>query len=184
MSLNPLSTLSGEKGASSAKEIKTDILKIRGKTLIFHNTIYQISNIAAIEIVTFSKAFPIISTLALVVGLFIIRTGGLFSLIGLLLIGWGAYALYRYWEKRLQYGLLLLLNAGADASSVLISTDEAFLKKVALTIYNIMNNEEAERAINFHFDQRTITDVTTISQVTGSIINTGAVGGDIANSVQ
>ena len=39
-------------------EISTSIIKIRGKTLIFLNSIYQISNISSLRLLDLSKVKP------------------------------------------------------------------------------------------------------------------------------
>jgi hypothetical protein len=78
MSTSPLDVVNrvvGAKSDSGAKELETDFLKVRGNTLIFENTIYQIRNIAAIEMVPLRANIPWLAVLVVllaVYGIFLI----------------------------------------------------------------------------------------------------------------
>ena len=78
MSTRPLDVVNrvvGAKSGSGAKELETDFLKVRGNTLIFENTIYQIRNIAAIEMVPLQANIPWLAVLVVllaVYGIFLI----------------------------------------------------------------------------------------------------------------
>lgn len=186
MTTNPLDVVNqvaGSKGGSSAKELKTDLLKIRGKTLVFKNTIYQIPNIAAIETVSFSASIPWLAIIGLLIALWLITNGGLLVIVGIVIGAWSGFSLYKYWQRKTQYGLLILLTAGIEASTVIVSTDKEFIQRASLTLYEIMNDEDYNRAINISFDQRQIQEVS-ISEVTSSTIVTGStVRGDVVNTI-
>lgn len=186
MTTNPLDVVDrvvGGKGSSNAKELKTDLVKIRGKTLVFRNTIYQIPSIAAIETVSFSASFPWPAMLGIFFALWLIGNGGPLFIVGLAIGAWAGYALYKYSQRRMQHGLLILLNAGIEASTIIVSEDKEFVQRVSLTLYEIMNDDNYDRAVNISFDQRQIQEVS-ISEVTSSTIVAGStVGGDVVNVI-
>jgi len=186
MTTNPLDVINnvvGGKGGSRAKELKTDLVKIRGKTLVFKNTIYQIPSIAAIETVSFSASIPWLAVIGVLLTLWLLSNGGVLVILALVIGAWSGLSLYKYWQRRMQYGLLILLNAGIEASTVIVSLDKEFIQEVSLTLYDIMNDEEHDRAINISFDQRQIQEVT-ISEVSRStVIAGGTVRGDVVNTI-
>lgn len=79
-------------------EIKTSILKVRGKTLIFENSIYQIPNISSLELVDLStvKPTPKYFLWLLIVGLILIFTPneGL-KVLGVAILGVLGWLFYR-----------------------------------------------------------------------------------------
>jgi len=186
MSTNPLDIVDrviGRKSSSGAKELKTDLIKIRGRTLVFKNTIYQIPNIAAVEIVSFSASFPWLAILGILFALWALTNGGYLAVIGLLIGGLSGFWLYKYWQRRMQYGLLILLNSGIEASTIIVSPDKDFIQQALLVIYNIMNDEDYSRAVNISFDQRQIQEIS-IREISSSTIVTGStVRGDIVNTI-
>lgn len=174
MSTNPLDIINRvTSGKSNVKELRTDLIKIRRNTLVFGNTICQISNIAAVEIVSFYAAIPWLALLGVLVALFALISGGFAALIGLLIGAWAGFSLYKYWQQRTQYGLLILLNSGI--TMIILSPDKDIIQKAALVIYNIMNDEDYSRAINVSIDRRQIQEVslseistsTTVAESTG-----------------
>lgn len=186
MMTNPLDAIDrivGGKGSSGAKELKTDLLKIRGKTLVFKNTIYQIPNIAAIETVSFSASIPWFAILGALLALWLITNGSFLFVVGVAIGAWSGFSLYKYWQRKTQYGLLILLNAGIEASTVIVSPDMEFIQRASLTLYHIMNDDDYDRAVNISFDQRQIQEVS-ISDITSSTIVTGStVRGDVVNTI-
>lgn len=157
--------------------IKTDLLKVEGKTMIFGNTIYQISNISQISVIdlTTTKAIPWYFWVLLVVG-----AGSLMFqkfLFAILLFGIAGVVFYFYTKnsRKEKYGLQIVLNAGLV--TVLVSDYMDFLVTVAVTLANIMN-EVTERSVTFNFDQRKIVDNTS-----GSTVVLGNVSGSVVNSI-
>ncbi|MBC1259415.1 hypothetical protein GNE54_28870, partial (plasmid) [Trichormus variabilis V5] len=80
-------------------EIKTSIIKIRGKTLIYGNVVYQIHNIASIGLVdlttTVIKPMPKLFVVLPIIGvIFLFITSYIAKLIGFLLIVIGAWLIY------------------------------------------------------------------------------------------
>lgn len=168
-------------GEKDRKEIEIDVLKVRGKTLVFGNSVYYIPNISKVEVYDLSttKPIPWYFWLLLFVGfllLFILRE----AFWGIVVLAIAGVVFYIYWRKKREerYGLEITLNAGS--STVMISSYLDFLKQVALVLYNIMNEEE-DKSINFNFDQRKIVDIG--GNVSGSTIVAGSTVGDIVNSI-
>jgi Sec-independent protein translocase protein TatA len=156
------------------KIINTARLEVRGKTLVFDNTIIQIPNISMIEIGELKTQFPHYVWLILIVG------GGIyysyldttwFAIIVLGIVGKIIYDWYAHHE----FGLIIRLNSGL--AELIQSPNAEFLKEVALILKNIMDNEE-EKSITFNLDKRTIID-----NVSGSTVVLGNATGDIVNRV-
>lgn len=167
-------------------EIRTSILKIRGKTLIFGNSIYQIPNISSLEVVDLSTVKPIPKYFLwlLIIGLVLlfIPNAGL-RILGVVILGVLGWLFYRFQQNknRSRYGLSIRLNAGTQ--TIIVGDNLDFLKEVMLVLYNIMNTDEL-RAVNFSFDQRCIEDKSiTIQKMMGSSLITGNVQGDVVNNV-
>jgi hypothetical protein len=178
---NPLTFLFGS-SISEAKELTTDIIKIRGGAILLTDKIMQIRNIASIEVVSLAASFPWIAPLLILIGLFSFRNGGIITIIALAVAGWGGFLIYKYYERRNARGLLLLLNSGLDSSTLITGVSFDFLKQIALTLYNIIDTGE-EHNVDIYVDQKKITEVT-IKEVSHSVISLGAVTGDIVNSVE
>lgn len=167
-------------------EIKTPIIKVRGRTLIFANSIYQIRNISSLEIIDLStvKPMPRYFLVLLVVGLVLLLypDGGsrVLGVVTLGVLGWLFYS-FQENKQRTRYGLSMRLNAGIR--DVIVGDDIEFLKQVMLVLYNIMNSDEL-KAINMSFDQRNIEDKSiNIDKMLGSNVVTGNVHGDIVGNV-
>ena len=168
---------------NSRKDIKTSLLKIRRKTMVFGNTIYQISNISQISVIDLSttKSIPWYFWGFLVPILTMILIGFISSSIEIIIAGLfplviPGYILFSYIKNRYdeKYGLLITLNAGS--MTALVSNDEEFIKKVAVIINDVINNEE-ERSITFNFDNRRV------EGVSDSAVVLGDVSGDIVNKI-
>ena len=186
MSTNPLDVVDrviGGKSSSGAKELKTDLIKIRGRTLVFKNTIYQIPNIAAIETVSFYASIPWLAILGVLFALWTLANGGIIAVIGLLIGAWSGFSLYKYWLRRMQYGLLILLNSGIEASTIIVSPDKDFIQQASLVIYDIMNDEDYSRAVNISFDQRQIQEVSIHDISSSTIVAGSTVRGDVVNTI-
>lgn len=161
--------------------IKTDILKARGNTLVFYNTIYQISSIAEIKMINLSteKNMPQLYWLFLFLAVVLAALSEHITILpGVASLGLFVYLVYQHNKNKLseKYGLYISLNSGR--STVITSRDQGFLKKVSITLHNIMNKEEA--SVNFDFSSNTINEVKASE---GSVIVTGEVSGDIATNI-
>lgn len=170
------------------RQIETDLLKIQGRTLVFRNTVYQIRNIAAFEVIDLSTEKPLPVSVAVTGGLAVLMTlfgisegsGGALTLGILLLIGFAVLLSNHQNNKNLAaFGLRIVSNAGYLASTVLVSDDHDFLQRVALTLYNIINDESIQ-SVTISFDQRQTIEMNNVS---GTTVVTGEVKGDLVNNV-
>jgi Family of unknown function (DUF6232) len=166
-------------------EIQTPILKVRGKTLIFGNSIYQIANIASLDLVDLSttKPIPRYFLWLLLIGLALLFIPGNIKILGIAVLGVLGWLFYQYQQtkSRTRYGVRIGLNSGRG---IIIGYNEMdFLVKMMLVLNNIMNSEE-DRAVTFNFDQRQIDDKSiTVGYMHGSNMVTGSVVGDVVSNV-
>ncbi|MEM9542859.1 MAG: DUF6232 family protein [Cyanobacteria bacterium P01_E01_bin.42] len=173
--------------SEKSNEIKTPTLKIRGKTLIFANSVYQISNIASVSLVDLSaeKSMPKYFLWMLIGGIVLLFIPmNQLRVLGVIILGVLIWQFIEYQKNKLteRYGVGLELSSGT--TTVIISKDWGFLKKIVLVINEIMNSEEL-KALTIHMDQRTINEDQSINinKMIGSNLNTGTVHGDIVNNV-
>jgi Family of unknown function (DUF6232) len=169
----------------NSNEIKTSFLKVRGRTLIFRNSIYQISNIASLDLVDLSttKPIPRYFIWLLLIGLIFLFIPGNIKILGIAVLGVLGWLFYQYEQNksRTRYGVSIRLNSGTR--TIVVSDDIEFLTRVMLVLNNIMNSDEVS-AVNFNFDQRQIEDKSiSIGQMLGSNVVTGSVVGDVASNV-
>lgn len=182
-----------DENSDSTEEINTKILKIRGKTLIFGNVIYQIHNIASIGLVNRSKektrpkpmpklyiALPFVG-----IGLFLIPSQ-VAKILGALIIFLGIWLIYQHNPKKIiveeEYGMTIFTNAGTKTT--FRSRSEDFIKRVMLTLYNVMNSNE-QKAVTFNFETLDVSTDNSIQIGTniGSSVVSGHVIGDVASQV-
>jgi len=169
----------------SPNEVKTSFLKVRGKTLIFHNSIYQIANISSLDLVDLSttKPIPRYFMWLLLIGLILLFIPGNIKILGIATLGVLCLLFYKYEQNKskTRYGMSIRLNSGTR--TIIVSDDIKFLTEVMLTLNNIMNSGEVSDII-FNFDQRQIEDKSIrIGQMLGSNVVTGSVVGDVASNV-
>lgn len=179
--------LSDEKNIPT--EVKTSIIKIRGKTLIYGNVVYQIHNIASIGLVdmttTVVKPMPKLFIALPIIGfLFLFIPSEIAKLLGILLIGIGILLIYQHNLNKTKiterYGMTIYTNGGTK--TILVSRSEDFIKKVILNLYDVMNSDEL-RAINFNFETLSVDNSIGIGTAIGSSVVSGHVGGDIVSQV-
>lgn len=173
------------------EEINTKILKIRGKTLIFGNVIYQIHNIASIGLVDMTKTtvtpMPKLFVVLPFIGVsFLFIPSELPKILGILLILIGIYLICRHnmnkVKKTGKYGMTIYTNGGTR--TIFRSKSEDFIKRVILTLYSVMNSDEL-KAINFNFETLDMSADNSIRVGTniGSSVVSGHVGGDVVSQV-
>jgi hypothetical protein len=174
-------------GTSESNEINTSIIKIRGKTLIFVNSIYQLSNISSLRLLNLSttQAFPKYIIWLIVLGVpLIIFTPTNMKIFGIVMVAYAAWQFYRYQKNkfRIRYGLKISLNSGE--TPIIVYSDRDFLQKIMLVLYNIMNSNEVG-AFTFNLDQRQISEDKSINigNMHGSTLVAGNVNGDIVSNV-
>jgi len=156
----------------NSKALKTNRIEVRGKTLVFDNSIYQITNISSIEVGSSTKPIPRYFWLLLVacVGALYLENSN-WSLIAIFVTS-GAFLIY--WINRKVHGMLIRMNSGY--TKIILSRDFGLLKSVATGLQAIMDDESKDGSITFNLDQRTMMD-----HVSGSVIALKDVAGDIVN---
>jgi hypothetical protein len=169
-------------------EVKTPLIKVRGKTLIFGNVVYQIPNIASIGLVdlTSTKPIPRFYWALLFLGivfLFVIPNTEA-KIIGFLILALVAWLFYQHHLNKTteRYGMTIYTNSGYR--TVLTSRSEDFIKQVILALYRVMNSDEF-KAINFNFEtlDMSIDNSIEIGENINSTVVSGHVGGDVVNEV-
>jgi hypothetical protein len=168
-------------------QIKTSVLKIRGKTLVCGNVIYQIHNISSIGLVdlTTTRIMPTFYWILLLIGilcLFVSDTTTKFVGFGLLsLVVWLFYQ-HNSNKTTKQYGITIYANSGDKA--IFVSKSEDFIKRVILTLYNAMNSAELN-SININLDtlDMSVDNSVQIGTNIGSPIVSGSVSGDVVSQV-
>ncbi|MBO1058117.1 MAG: hypothetical protein HEQ27_17015 [Dolichospermum sp. JUN01] len=171
---------------SNTTEIKTTILKIRGKTLIYGNVVYQIHNISSIGLVdlTTTKPIPKLYWSLLVIGiLFLLIPNAQPRILGFLLLVIVSWLFYQHNLKKTteRYGMTIYANSGTK--TILVSRSEDFIKGVIMNLYNAMNSEEL-KAINFNFETLDMSSSSVkIGTNIGAPVVTGSVSGDVVSQV-
>ncbi|NET05903.1 MAG: hypothetical protein F6K16_14610 [Symploca sp. SIO2B6] len=169
------------------EEIKTSILKIRGKTLIYGNVIYQIHNISSIGLVdrttTTIKPMPKLYKYLPFIGICLcLIPSELARVLGVLIIVIGCWLIYRHNANKIKteakYGMTIYTNGGTK--TIFISRSEEFIKQVILTLYSVMNSDEL-KAITFNFETLDMSADNSIKIGTniGSSVVSGHAEGDI-----
>ena len=186
-----LSQVLADESSYPTEEINTKILKIRGKTLIFGNVIYQIHNIASIGLVDMTKTsvtpMPKLFVVLPFIGIALcFIPSELAKILGIALILIGVYLIYKHninkVKKTGQYGMTIYTNGGTR--TIFRSRSEDFIKRVILTLYSVMNSDEL-KAINFNFETLDMSADNSIRIGTniGSSVISGHVGGDVVSQV-
>lgn len=141
----------------SNDEIETEFIVIKGKTLIYGNVLYQISNISSLGIVDLSKVKKIPDqywfwSVATIVMLLVNDIGVRFAGIGLGCLMVSLF--YSHFQTRLmeKYGLTIYTN-NRD-KKIFISKDKKLLVKILYVLHNVMNGQEKEGGV-FNFENST-----------------------------
>ena len=173
--------------ANNSNEINTSIIKVRGRTLVLVNSIYQISNISSFTLINLSSVqpFPKYFVWLIIIGLallFVFPEN--IKIFGFIMLAYAGWQFYQYQRKKLRthYGLKISLNSGQ--TPIITNSDAEFLKEIMLVLYNIMNSDEL-KAFTFNLDQRKIIKdgATNIDSMLNSNVVTGNVTGDVVSKV-
>lgn len=176
--MNPLAAAAPLTGQpqSEKREYDHGSLKIRENTLVIGNSIYPISNISTIVVTDLRNPIPVIVWV-------ILATGGLFLLMGkmilaLPLIALAGYAIYLNWKATspADYALSVQMNSGNTA--LVLNNDIDFLKAIALELYEVIELERPS-STTFNIDQKV-----RINRITGSKVAVTGIQGDIVNNVE
>lgn len=165
-----------------SNEIRTPIIKLRGKTLIFANTIYQISNISILELLDLSTEKPIPAYFGwlLLIGIGLLFVPGNIKIMGVVTLLVLVYFFFRWQQTKLntRYGLSIRTNGGFR--TIILSGDKEFLTRIILVLNNVMNSDQLT-ALTFNLDQSQITEDRSINVQTMN--NSNIVGGDVTGDV-
>jgi len=166
-----IQTLTGN-GSPLPQDFNTGTMRIHGDVIEFKtrdgklSKVYRISNISSI--IVFERQTPgvliALTALALLSSVLVI-TIPLFLML--------AASLFRYYYKTDQYRLVILLNAGSEASTYIASTDIAFLRSAAEAIRDAMNNSISGRDVYISVDQRKVNHVNIAGSVSGAKVVAG-----------
>lgn len=176
---NPLGFLFGSSN-TEAKELNTNIIKIRPGTILLADKIINIRNLASVEVVTLGISFPWIAPILIIAGIAMGQDYSLTGLLGLALLSWGGYLIYTFFQRRNKQGLLLLLTSGVSGSVIITGIDTVFLREIALVLYNILTTNYQQH-LDIYLDRRVINN---INGANNAVIATGTVMGNITNSVK
>ncbi len=186
------------------EEVEAPVLKVRGKTLIYNDTVYQINNITSIrsiELKTTEKRSRRFSTLLFIgagllifIGIILLQSPNKnFQIFGLLLIIVDILLLCHYRPHRTsqKYGLVIEGNSGYK--NIIVSSDPGWIRTVIINLCDVMNSEQGKiRKINknFNFKNCSIEDKSVqiedksvqVETSIGSSFVSGSVVGDVTSS--
>ncbi|NEO88997.1 MAG: hypothetical protein F6K56_01440 [Moorea sp. SIO3G5] len=177
---------------SEQTEVQTSFLKIRGKSLIFGNVVYQIHNITSIGLVYLSRnatykkpmtKLSIVLFIIMIIALATVLYGFSSNIIVVIAIGaWLIYDSKKTINKKIKkYGMTIYTNNGLN--KILVSRDKEFIQKVILSLYGVMNSNEP-KAINYNFETLDMSEQSIeIKNNIGSPVVSGNVEGDVVSRV-
>lgn len=174
-----LSKLFPDNSLDEPTEIETESIVIRGKTLIYGNVLYQISNISSAGIVDFSKVKKVprqywfwsaVSIAMLLANDTGVRFAGI--ALGCLM----SFLFYWHFQTRLmeKYGLTIYTNAGDK--KIFISRDKELLLKILFVLHNVMNGQDKEGVV-FNLENSTFNEFS-IDKNIGSPVLAGKISGN------
>lgn len=156
------------KSSPESEEVEPSVLKIRGKTLIYKNTIYQISNITSISLIEVKKtqkrtrSFSILqllgSILLIYIGIILLQSPNTnFQTFGLLLIIVDILLLCHYRPNKTseQYGLVIEGNSGYK--NTIVSPNKLLIQNIIVELWFVMNSgSEKLKPSTFNFNDYSI----------------------------
>lgn len=186
-----LQNLINPESTSDDKTIKTPELKVIANTLLFENTVYQISNISTLELadLTTVTVNQIPQWYWFVLGIGVVTIP---FVIGIFLVGFFFYLLYNFNKNKVKvrerYGLRIGMNSGSGIT--LASRSREFVLKIIIALYSIMNSQDRSQSFavfNFETEQLVIDQSNrsiSVDKAFGSVLNNGSISGNIVNNVK
>jgi len=176
--LAPAAPVSPRPGPGSEK-VKHDhgLLRIRENTLVIGNSIYPISNISTITFSDLRTPVPNSVWICLVLGVICLPFGDAATVLGFVLLSAAFYFWISYENAKSTDDFALSIRMNAGNTVLVTGNDGAFLKAIALELYEVI---ELERVSNttFNIDQKV-----RIDSITGSTLRISGIQGDIVNNV-
>ncbi|NEP22743.1 DUF6232 family protein [Moorena sp. SIO3I6] len=173
-------------------EDKNGILKVRGKTLIFGNVVYQINNISSIGLVKRTNSIQKIPITKFILVLIIIDVYLFFTpnlhlkVLGVIILVFLVWKVYNFYKNKLRKKYALSIYTNSGQKTFFYSTSEDFIKKSIMVLYNIMNTSDDFNAFTFNFQEASFVDQSqsiNIDHNIGSPFLGAQVNGDIVNEV-
>ncbi|NEP38068.1 MAG: hypothetical protein F6K25_11980 [Okeania sp. SIO2G4] len=132
------------------EEVEPSVLKVRGKTLIYENTIYQINNITSISLIEVkntkkrTRHYSIMRLIGAILLIFIAvillqSPNKNFQIFGLLLIIVDILLLCHYRPNKTsqQYGLVIEGNSGYK--NIIVSSSKRWIQRIIIELWFVMN---------------------------------------------
>ncbi len=184
------------KSSPEPEEVKPSVLKIRGKTLIYKNTIYQISNITSISLIEVEKTkkttsnFSIVrvigSVLLISIGIILLQYQNInFQIFGLLLIIVDILLLCHYRPNRTseEYGLVIEGNSGYK--NTIISPNKLLIQNIIVELWFVMNSgSEKLKPSTFNFNDYSINGNIVGTNINSPILSNNTSQGSIDVDVE
>ena len=158
-------------------EFNTGLFVVKRNTFAVGNSFYQIRNISGIDIfelvhIKKSPAYPVFLMTAAIIAFFV-TSAVLIKAAAVAVVALSIYILSLN-RRKIDFELVVYMNSGRHVS--VTSQSLAFLKEISLLLYNVIENGFAESVV-FNLASNQVTNVS------GSVINTGHVEGSIANTI-
>lgn len=173
------------KDAKEPVKVKTSLIKVRGKTLIYGDSVYQIHNITSLSFVdlTTEKKIPRYFFILLFIGIVLLLVPDTTArILGLLILAVDIWLFVQHQRNRIseRYGMLMAVNSGEQR--ILVSSDKKWILEVIVELYKVMNTEEL-KSLNLNFDNHSIDRSINVENSVGSNFVSGEVGGDVVSSI-
>lgn len=161
-------------------KVKTSLVKVRGKTLIYGDSVYQIHNITSLSFVdlTTEKKIPRYYFILLFIAIVLLMIQDTTArILGLLMLAVDIWLFIQHQRNKIfeRYGMRMRLNSGEQI--ILVSSSAEWIIEVIVSLYEVMNTEEL-KSFNLNFD-RSIK----VEKSIGSSFVSGSVGGDVVSSI-
>ena len=177
------------KDAKEPVKVKTSLIKVRGKTIIFGNSVYQIHNITSLSFVDLTteekkpKKHFRYQLILLFIGIVLLLVPDITArILGLLILGVDIWLFVQHQRNKIseRYGMLMAVNSGEQR--ILVSSDKKWVLEVIVELYQVMNTEEL-KSLNLNFDNHSIDRSINVENSIGSNFVSGEVGGDVVSSI-
>ncbi|MEM1169830.1 MAG: hypothetical protein AAGJ08_12315 [Cyanobacteria bacterium P01_H01_bin.35] len=177
------------KDAKEPVKVKTSLVKVRGKTIIYGNSIYQINNITSLSFVDLTtekkvtKQFFIYYLISLFIGIVLLLVPDITArILGLLILGVDIWLFIKHQGNKIteRYGMLMVVNSGEQV--ILVSSSPKWIIEVIVELCDVMNTDKL-KSLNLNFDNHSIDRSINVDKSIGSNFVSGEVGGDVVSSI-
>ncbi len=178
------------KDAKEPVKVKTSLIKVRGKTIIFGNSVYQIHNITSLTFVDLTteekkpKQYFKYYFISLFIGIVLLLVQNIsVRILGLLILAVDIWLFVKHRRKKIteRYGMLMVVNSGEQM--ILVSSDKNRVIKVIVELYEVMSTEEL-KSLNLKIDNHSVDHSINVEKSFGSNFVSGEVGGDVVSAIK